>query len=335
MECPEQIASYIQRVSKAVSEIFNQLLTCYSTLYKVLLSVEDSGKDIAETVNAQVAIVIQDLKFELRKLLSQVDRLVSSFEDMAEYVTGDGVISEVKGDLETGSTEELKCLVEDMCEYVETCKARINSFGTSAAQFEADVKARSKEIDKKEKKKSIRQRVGKTAAVASGVASVGVGAAGLGLIATGVLAPVGIAAIASLSITGGACVVAAGVGGGIARAFAIDAEITQKEKEIYVKASKEVVACYEKFNDMRGTVTVLEENLCEVKDYIHGSEIEDGQTKGLKYHAENPVYKSRQTNVLRHKAAIITSLQGLCRAMEAVKEEAKLYHTSKRQEMIV
>ena len=108
-----------------------------------------------------------------------------------------------------------------------------------------------------------------------------------------------------------------------------------KQKEIYVNACKEVVTCYKKLNDMRGTMTAWEENLCEVKAYIHGSETEDGETKGLKYHAENPVYKSRQTNVLRHKAAIITSLLGLCRAMEAVKEEAKVYHTSKRQEMIV
>ena len=79
---------------------------------------------------------------------------------------------------------------------------------------------------------------------------------------------------------------AVGAGGGVALAFAIDAGITQKQKEIYVNACKEVVTCYKKLNDMRGTVTALEENLFKVKAYIHGSEIEDGETKGLKYHAE-------------------------------------------------
>lgn len=325
-------ASILDLFSKQAKELL-QPLRQFLTLSTIIGDVEEAGRNIAVDVDPQVAMVVEDLKVVLHEVGCKVELYVSACRDMAEYVTDDGLMDEVKGDLDAGSVEELKDFVEDMSAFTEACVKCLDDFNKSEAKFRTEVDGRAKQWSTKANKGAKRERISKTVAVTSGLGAFAVGAVGVALIGTGIGAPVGIAAIASLSIVGGSCVVAGAAGGGLAAAFAIDAGLTQKQKEVFVDASKRVVKFYMVLTEVRETAQSMEKNMQAVTHHINGAE---GQTsRGLRDHAENPEMKTRKQGktTLRYARVIKISLNGLYRAMEEVLSDAQRYLTKTKEKI--
>jgi len=243
---------------------------------------------------------------------------------MAEYVTDDGLMDEVKGDLDAGSVEELKDFVEDMSAFVVACGKCLDDFKRSEAKCKTEFKDVNEQWDSEIKKGAKKERISKTVAIASSFGAAAVGAVGVTLVGTGIGAPIGIAALATLSIVGGVCVAGAVGGAGIAAGFAIDTGLTHKQKEIFVNASRQVVELYRALTTMRQTAQSMEMYMEVVTRYINGAEGEQ-TILALKYHAENPKMKTRREGetTLRYARVIKVALNSLHEAMKEVLDDAE------------
>ena len=317
------IVKALERLCSSASAMLPPFTKRLGELVKWSQEIDRIGR-VGEGLTPDVCMVLQDLKVFLSLVKGKGVQYVQAARDTASFVCESGIIEEVEQDLKNQSTEDLFEFLVDMEEYINKCEARLRDFEAIESTFKRDVTEKLEYWERKRKEAD--EREASYCGLSLGMNAVGELLAKLGpemvkaSASSAIASHAGGRATIAVAVTGVTICAAGYVANSLAAVFAIEKGISEQHKAVFVEALRQAMLFNEARTDVLVNVQNMKLNLETVKRYVDGK---DGDFRGLKDAAYNPVYREKRGHcVLREYHKINTNLKALEGCMKKVLEEA-------------